>query len=79
MPANAEHVKLMRVTIREDFSIAMTDMVGARWRRGGEQRGTLGRERGCLRAFVRASACACVLACMLARLLARLLACVFAA
>lgn len=28
MPANAEHVKLMRVTIREDFSIAMTDMVG---------------------------------------------------
>ncbi|KAL4422135.1 hypothetical protein ABPG77_003420, partial [Micractinium sp. CCAP 211/92] len=27
MPANAEHVKLMRVTIREDFSIAMTDML----------------------------------------------------
>lgn len=40
MPANAEHVKLMRITIREDFSIAMTDMVGGPehlGRRGAQQ------------------------------------------
>jgi hypothetical protein len=28
MPANAESVKLLRVTIREDFSLQMADMVG---------------------------------------------------
>ena len=30
MPDNAKHIKLMRITIREDFSLSMTDMVGAR-------------------------------------------------
>lgn len=30
MPDDAGHVKLMRVTIREDFSIGMADMVGGR-------------------------------------------------
>jgi hypothetical protein len=29
MPDNAKEVKLMRVTIREDFSIGMADIVSA--------------------------------------------------
>lgn len=37
MPEDAKDVKLMRVTIREDFSIGMADMVRAQGSSGGHR------------------------------------------
>ena len=45
MPENAESVKLLRVTIREDFSLQMADMVGG-WA-GGSVGGWVGGLDGC--------------------------------